>query len=79
MNVVDPRELPIGEWFDSTIDLLSRIIPPMILSNHEIEWKAWAYHVRQTLSVRGILTPDPDTYTDWREWAFRFNQIISQV
>lgn len=79
MNVIDPREVDAMEWFDSTIDLLSSIIPPMILRDHEREWREWGYHVRQTLSIRGILTPDPDAFPDWRDWAFRFNQIIAQV
>lgn len=76
MNVIDPRGLTSLEWVDTMADLLSGVIPFMKLDNGE-QWREWGYHARQTLSLRGILTPDPDAYEGWEDWAMRFNQVIS--
>lgn len=78
MKVIDPREITAMEWFDTTIDLFSGVIPPVVLRDPERDWREWARHSRQ-ISVRGILTPDPDTFDDWRDWAFRFNQVVSTL
>lgn len=77
MNVINPVGMPPREWVDASADLLADIIPIMILRTDE-EWREWGYHVRQTLSVRGILIPDPDTF-EFEEWAQRFNQVIAGV
>lgn len=75
MNVIDPRGMEPLEWIDTCADLFSAIVPTMILRTGE-DWREWGYHVRQTLSVRGILTPDPDAF-EFEEWAMRFNQTIA--
>jgi hypothetical protein len=72
---IDPRGMTAIDWIDTMADMLSGSIPMMIVRDGD-EWKQWGYHVRQTLSLRGILTPDPDTYEKWDDWAFRFNQVI---
>lgn len=76
MIVVDPRGHTALGWVDTVADLYSGEIPLMVLRSED-EWREWGYHARQTLSLRGILTPDPEEYSDWMDWAFRFNQVIS--
>jgi hypothetical protein len=78
VNIIDPRDTPPLEWIDTVADLYSGVIPLMIL-REDGEWREWGYHARQTLSLRGILTPDPDEYSEFEDWAMRFNQVISSV
>jgi hypothetical protein len=78
VNTIDPRGMTPLEWVDAVADLLSGVIPFMKLDNGD-QWREWGYHARQTLSLRGILTPDPSEYPDWEDWAFRFNQVITSV
>lgn len=78
MNVIDPRGLSAIDWVDYTSDLFSGVVPLMVLRTG-LEWRLWGYHVRQTLSLQGILTPDPDAYSNWLDWAFRFNQVLGPV
>ena len=64
------------EWIDRTGDILSPFVSVMKVSDED-QWREWGTHVRQTLRQDGILIPVPDSYRDWIEWAFRFNQVIA--
>jgi hypothetical protein len=76
MNVVDPRGLDPLEWVDRSTGLLIAVIPLLKLESGD-QWRRWGYHVRQILSLRGILIPNPDEYQDFEDWAMRFNQVIA--
>lgn len=76
-DAIDPRFMTVQEWTDSMIyPLVGKSSPPR-LDNPEA-WKSWAMHVIQSARVSRMNPPDPRHFDDWREWAFRFNQAISQ-
>ena len=77
MNVIDPRALEVIDWCDRTAANLAREVPPLKLSRED-EWREWAVHSVQLLSLRcqGVVFPSPYEFSDWREWAERFNQAV---
>lgn len=76
MIKIDPRGLSVREWCDRMVPNLASQVAPMKLDREE-DWREWAIHVVQLLSrdLRGATLPDPYQFTDWREWARRFNQV----
>ena len=59
---VDPRNLPFILWADSVKIELGGSIPNAV---DEAHWKSWAV---QVCAVDGN-APNPNHFTDWREWA----------
>lgn len=43
----------------------------------EKDWKMVAYNMTQLPEFEVYPIPDPDTYTDWRDWAKEFALIIN--
>lgn len=78
MIVVIPYGMETRDWVDRTASNLARFVSVLKIQRGD-EWRVWGSHVRQVLAVKGILTPDPDEFEDWTEWASRFNQIISPI
>lgn len=75
MNTIDPRGFDVIEWTDRMNTELTGIgIPPRVLK--EDDWTEWALSVIQFPKIAAVQAPDPRSFTDWKEWAFRFNQTI---
>ncbi len=78
MIVVIPHGMGARDWMDRTSSNLAHLVSVLKVDSDD-DWRFWGKHVRQVLSVKGILTPDPDEFEDWVEWASRLNQIISTI
>lgn len=78
MITVSPVGMDTIDWVDRMAGLLAHFVRPMKISE-ESQWREWGRHVRQGLHVRGILTPDPGEFLDWKEWAARLNQILDPL
>ena len=76
--MIDPRNIPTAvEWADlSTPDIINvgfGLIPRLITDG---DWQEWAESLIH-LQPKGLRLPsDPRVYTDWRDWAVKFNQAI---
>lgn len=78
MNVIDPRGIEVVEWTNQMALELTGISLPPRLERPE-DWQHWALYVIQSPKIAKVQAPDPRTYDDWREWAFRFNQAVYAV
>jgi hypothetical protein len=78
VNVIIPYGMDTLDWIDRTSNNLSGLVSVVKLDSGE-RWREWGSHVRQVLSVKGILTPDPDEFEDWTEWAARLNHILATL
>ena len=78
MIVVIPYHMDTRDWGDRTSSNLAHLVSVQKIESGD-EWRKWGAHVRQVLSVKGILTPDPDEFEEWTEWASRLNQIIATL
>lgn len=75
MNI-DPRGLTVLQWAHFTTPLLAPFgVPPIMISADT--WRVWARSVIQLSAIAQQRPPDPETYSSWQEWAFRFNQAVA--
>lgn len=75
--IINPEQLTITDWCDSTAFNLSTVVSPIKLMN-ETEWRDWALSVIQSLNPIRASLPDPRQF-EFREWADRFNQAIESL
>lgn len=75
--MIDPRGMrDMKEWVDFiTLPLEQLGVTPRGLDDSE-DWKAWAFNLTQSGAVAKFYPPDPRGFTDWVEWAERFNQVV---
>lgn len=73
--VIDPRFTPIEQWSSLMAAALLQF-GPVPRSTTEKEWRIWAQYVRSLPELSALGIPDPRQYTDWREWALRFNHTL---
>lgn len=73
--IIDPRGLSVTEWTDFMTDELTGFSTPPRLDRPE-DWRGWALVVCQSPRIAVFNPPNPIEYTDWREWADRFNSAV---
>lgn len=74
MNI-DPRGLAVTDWTDfMTTQLVGYSVPPRL--DDPKSWQTWALVVCQSPRIAAFNPPNPLTFTDWRDWAERFNQAV---
>lgn len=72
---IDPRVMTAQEWTAAvTLDLEQFGSVPQLLDVNQ--WHAWAATVVGMSAISGVVLPDPYDFTDWNEWATRFNEIM---
>lgn len=76
--MVDPRGLDVVAWSSLVTPLLDQYGPIGVLRQPE-QWQEWASHVMIQIGLDVVDLPTPYAYSDWREWAFRFNQITDTI
>lgn len=72
--MIDPTFMTAVEWTDRMSLLLPGIQPVRI--DRDQDWRAWAMHVLQSAAISRYNPPNPETFSDFREWAYRFNQVV---
>lgn len=73
--MIDPTFMSAVEWTDRMALLFPGDILPLRI-DREQDWRAWARHVLQSPEISQYNPPSPDSYSDWRDWAYRFNQVV---
>ena len=73
--LTDPRFHSLQNWADYTVlDLES--YGPIAHLEKENEWQNWGAGI---IGINGISQrnpPSPYQFSDWREWALRFYQVL---
>jgi hypothetical protein len=73
--LTDPRYHSLKDWADYTVFDLENYGPiPQLVS--EKEWQNWGAGL---IGINGISQqnpPSPYDYDDWKEWAYRFYQVL---
>lgn len=73
--LTDPRFHSLQNWADYTVlDLES--YGPIARLEKEDEWQNWGAGI---IGINGISQrnpPSPYQFSDWREWALRFYQVL---
>lgn len=71
--MIDPRYMTAKEWCAQVAVTLSTYgkVPELL---DESDWPTWAAIVITIPKVAATAPPDPRFFSDWRDWAFRFNQ-----
>lgn len=67
--------MEVREWCDAVSHTLNRYGPIPVLQDPK-EWKQWAFVVTQLPLVEKRIPPGPRNFTDWRDWAIRFNEAV---
>lgn len=73
--ILDPRGMSVVEWTDRiNLDLGVHGIVPRL--DDAEGWRDWAASILLLPGVARQLPPDPYEFADWRQWAFRFNEMV---
>lgn len=79
MSVVDPRGIDnVVEWADymfPTIEQYGGVASRLL---DESDWQRWGAGLLAISGIAQVGAPNPYQFTDWREWAMRFNQALGQ-
>lgn len=74
IQMVDPRyETPRSWTAKNTPALLAYGGIPILFDDDN--WRAWATTVISLPAFAAVNAPRPEHFTDWRDWAWRFNEI----
>lgn len=76
--MIDPRgTVDVKQWADFiTLPLMSALgIVARRLDNAQ-DWPVWAFDLMQDQKLQSTIVADPRGFSDWRDWAERFNQVV---
>ncbi len=74
---LDPRQMKSAkEWCDQVTPYLESLgyIPRL---TDDSQWKTWATRVQGIPEISSRNPPRPDQYSNWVDWAVRFNQCLN--
>lgn len=74
--IIDPRDMSVIQWTDFMAQQLIGFSQPPRLDDSG-EWHMWALVVCQSPRIAALNPPNPLEFTDWRQWAQRFNQTVA--
>ena len=75
MIAVDPRNMEVMEWADKMTPMLNTYGDVGKLDKPE-NWQYWATGVILINQQWQSVAPIPYQYSNWRDWAERFLQVI---
>lgn len=79
MSLVDPRGIKnVIEWADYMYPTLENYGSAVARLFDEKDWQNWGAGLLNMLGIAGAGVPNPYQFTDWRDWAMRFNQALNQ-
>lgn len=76
--VIDPEGMNAQEWTDAMALELARFGSVPKLDRVEL-WRDWAIAVQQFTEIAVTAPPDPYQFSDWKDWAMRFNEVYELV
>lgn len=71
--MIDPRGMSVYQWTDAMSFQLADTGVTIMKLLRESDWVIWARNLLNNVEFSGLSIPDPDQFSDWREWAVRFN------
>ena len=71
--MIDTRFLTAQQWAAQTVPIILKYggVPRL---DREEDWRSWAAAVVALPALAAVAAPRPEAFSDWREWAQRFNQ-----
>lgn len=77
-TTIDPRIVDnVVDWADYMFPSIEDFGVAVRLMD-ERDWKNWASGLSTIASLAALGVPNAYQFDDWREWAMRFNEVISQ-
>lgn len=74
--MIDPRGMTAEQWTDAmSLQFADTSVTIMKLMD-ESAWPEWARNVVNAPEFSGLNIPSPEYFSDWREWADRFNEAV---
>jgi len=71
-----PVIIGLKDWADQIVlDLSTYGVLPQL--DDETKWQEWAASLCAIASITSKNPPDALSFSDWREWASRFAQIMN--
>lgn len=78
MSLVDPRIVrTFVEWTDFMYPVIEQYGVPAVATDDK-HWQEWASGLLSFGNIADKGAPNPYQFSDWREWAFRFNESLGQ-
>ncbi len=74
MNL-DPRFSEAVAWCNDMVSEVEQFGTAPII-REESEWQRWAVTVCSFPGIARLTPPNPLVFSDWRQWAIRFNQCV---
>ena len=77
-TTVDPRIVDnVVQWADFMWPTIERFGQPARLMDGD-DWQIWASGLLSLAPLAKLGVPSSYQFSDWREWAMRFNDVINQ-
>lgn len=77
IQVIDPRHMEFIPWAQHNVPQLEAFGPVPDAARLRGDWQLWAMTVIQLPGIASRYPPQPHIFTDWRDWAAHFNQVMS--
>ena len=75
---IDPLGMDVKAWTDAMhIDLEGFGSIPILIDKNR--WQDWASELSNLGGLAGIVIPDPYEFSDWQDWARRFNESLGAI
>lgn len=75
---INPAFLTVRQWCDFMTPNLEKFGNLGRLSDDE-KWQQWGAELLNFPALHGSIVPDPYQFTDWRAWAARLCQTLSEM
>lgn len=78
MSLIDPRfTKDFVEWAQFMFPTLEQYGPIEIVDS-KVDWQNWASGLLSIGSIAEKAPPNPNQFSDWKDWATRFNESLGQ-
>lgn len=78
VEIVNPAYLTVKEWTDFMVPALEQFGNLGRLDD-EKQWREWGAALLNLPALSGSVIPDPYQFDDWRTWATRCVQNLSEM
>jgi hypothetical protein len=77
--MIDPRYIPTFlSWAQQSFPDLLQNYRIATMPDREDDWQNWAAGLLANSEIAAVGVPNAYEFSDWRDWATRFNEIAGQ-